>query len=130
MLEELIHKYGIKTAVEWSNTNPNMSGFDANHFKVTFHIKDESGTRQMTTYFSKGKALTGEPTATEVIDCLITDMQSITEGLDDFIANMGYEYKEGKKVFDTIETQTQKLFNFLGFEKFREIKDLYESDEV
>jgi len=130
MLEELLHKYGVKTDIEWSAKNPNMSGFDANHYKITFHIKDEDGSRQMTTYFSMGKALTEKPTATQVIDTLMQDMQSISEGRDDFIDNMGYEYREGSKVFDTIETQTQKLFNFLGFEKFREVKDLYESEEL
>ncbi|UOF80577.1 hypothetical protein [Caudoviricetes sp.] len=130
MLEELLHKYGVKTTVEWANTNPNMKdNGHMNHFKVLFTIKDDS-TRQMTVYFSKGKALTEEPTATEVIDCLIQDMNSISEGLDEFVDSMGYEYHEGKKVFDTIETQTQKLWNFLGFEKFQEVKALYESDEV
>jgi hypothetical protein len=130
MLEELLHKYGVKTDIEWTAKNPHMANFDANHYKITFHIKDEDGSRQMTTYYSMGKALTDKPTATTVIDTLMQDMQSITDGLDDFIANMGYEYQEGKKVFDTIETQTQKMFNFFGFDKFRELRDLYENEEI
>lgn len=131
MLEELLNKYGVRADVNWSANNPQMTGMqNANHYKVVFHITDEDGTRQMTVPYSKGSALKDAPTTTEVIDCLISDMNCIADGLDEFVDSMGYDYKEGKRIFDNIETQTQKMFNFFGFDKFREIKELYESEEL
>ncbi len=120
--KDFVKKYNIKIENQWASRNPSMDdsewGNSANHYKSTLKYKG----RQFTLYYSKGIALEGEPTADEVILCLATDMSCIEYGLDDFIYNMGYEYRKGKKVFDTIETQTQKMFKLLGFEAFQDFK--------
>lgn len=116
---DFVKKHNVTVKSEWASINPHMTNSEhMNNYKST--LKHDG--RQFTLYYSKGVALEGEPTADEIVLCLASDMNCIEYGLDDFIDNMGYEYREGKKVFDTIETQTQKMFKLLGFEAFQDFK--------
>lgn len=116
-------KYAVTSTFEWTPTNPHMADSNRmNNYKVTLKYQG----RQFTLYFSKGVGLQGGPTTKEVIECLAMDMRCIEGGLDEFVDSMGYEYREGKKVFDTIENQSAKMFKLLGFEAFQMFKKIEE----
>ena len=127
--KEFVKKHNITATNEWSARNPHMEeSHRMNNYKTTLHIKDDEGRRRFTLYYSKGLLLEGEPTAEEVIETLALDTSYIEYGLEDFISNLGYEYPRGKKVFETIEKQAQKLYRFLGNKKFLEFKTVEEAE--
>lgn len=117
-MQEFLRKYRVTSTYEWAPMNPFMSDMQtANHYKVTLKY----GTRQFTLYYSKGSALKTPPNTKEVLECLYSDMNCITEGFDDFIDNMGYDnYKQARKVYKGIESNTQKLFKLLDVTAFQE----------
>jgi hypothetical protein len=117
----------------WSNRNPSMDESDnhMNHYKTTLRIKlgaRADQKRQMTLHYSKGKALTGDPTAEEVLDCLKMDMQCIENGEEDFIDEFGYKPAKGHQVYRAIEKNTQKLYKFLGADLFNQLKEIEDEE--
>ena len=119
--KQFIEKYKITVTNQYATTNPHMKDMEyANHYKTT--IKKDG--KSFTIYYSKGIELKDEPTADEVIECLSMDYNCILGGLDDFIDNLGYEREQGKKIFNLVERQTQKMFKLLGFDAFQDFKTL------
>lgn len=121
---EFLRKYRVTSSSDWTPTNPHWTGeqHNANHYKVTLKYQG----RQFTLYYSKGVMLQGAPTTKEVLECLAMDFRMIENGLDDFVDELGYEYREGKNIFDTIEDQGAKMFKLLGFDAFQDFKQIEE----
>ena len=94
--------------------NPAMDDFQGNHYKVTL----KCGNRQMTLYFSKGYALSGEPTAAEVLDCLASDAVSIENAVTfaDWAHEFGYDTdsRKAEKTYKLCLRQTKKLANLIS----------------
>ena len=108
-------KHGIKSVSEWADSNPNMAeNWEANHYKVTLRAKG----KQLTTYFSKGFGLSGEPTAAEVLDCLASDAAGYENARDfeDWASDYGYDTdsRKAEKLYRVIGKQAEKLKKFLG----------------
>lgn len=118
-----LSKYPIKISSTWASRNPHMIGMnDANHYKVKLRYEG----RQFTLYYSKGRALQGEPTAKEVVETLAMDFACIKYGLDEFRDATGYERDDARRIFHVIETQAQKMYNLVGHEAFQEFKNIEE----
>jgi len=114
-IKKFLKKYGDKIKINCKRVdrNPHMEDFNADHWKVTLKM----GGRQFTTYFSQGYAFDGkEPELKLVLETFLNDIDSISEGLDNFIIEYGYEecYKKGERIFKTIEKTEERLKRLMG----------------
>lgn len=114
-MKEFVTKNRIKINVEWAESNKNMPDHkDANHYKVTLKM----GNKQLTTYFSQGYGITGEPEADRVLECLASDSAGVenARSFEDWAADLGYDTdsRKAEKIFHVCERQAEKLKNFLG----------------
>lgn len=125
--KNFIQENNIKIESEWVENNPHMENSqNMNNYKVTLRFNK----RQLTTYFSMGMALTGEPTAHEVVDCLAMDSYTYIneEDFKEFCSNFGYNEDSRKdyKLYNSIISQSKKLEKFLGKELFLSLVNDYE----
>jgi hypothetical protein len=76
-LRSYIEQHGITAEVEWAEDNPNMADAmpGSSHYQVT--LSNERGS--MVVPFTMGPALTDEPTAETVLDCIASDVSLIEE---------------------------------------------------
>lgn len=122
-IKKFVEENKIKMSVEYVDNNPNMNDpkWQANHYKVTLKYDG----RQLTTYFSKGIGLKGEPTTDEVLDCLASDASTInnTKYFEDWANELGYDTdsRKAEKIFNTIERQAVKLNTLLGDDLYKEL---------
>lgn len=115
----LVNRYGIKSESKLVGSNPNMNDMPegSNHYKVTLR----GFGRRMTISYSMGPALTGEPEAVDVLDCLISDSDCIEGGFDEFCGNCGYnsDSRKAEKIYRACVATSKKLHRFLG-DKFNQ----------
>jgi hypothetical protein len=114
-MKEFVTKNRIKINVEWAESNKNMPDHkDANHYKITLKM----GNKQLTTYFSHGYGITGEPEADRVLERLASDSAGVenAQSFEDWAADLGYDTdsRKAEKIFHICERQAEKLKNFLG----------------
>ena len=102
---------------EYASVNPNMDNdgkWQANHYKVTLR---RSG-KQLTTYFSMGIALTDEPSAEGVLDCLASDAAGYQSAgnFESWASDYGYDTdsRRAEKMYIAIGRQVTQLKRFLG----------------
>ena len=116
--KQFVNKHHIRATVEWADSNPNMDSRDMNHYKVTLRM----GRRQMTTPFSQGFGITGEPTADDVLDCMASDATTVDNGdsFEDFCGELGYDTdsRQAERIYKATQAQTAKLKRFLGDELY------------
>jgi hypothetical protein len=93
-LRSFIEQHGISAEVEWADENPNMADpvEGSSHWLVTFTTERGS----LAVPFTHGPAISEEPTAEAVLDCIASDV-SLIEEHDDPI-------KMAIELGDTIET--------------------------
>lgn len=91
-----------------------------NHYKVTLRHKG----RQMTVRYSKGIAHTTPPSTKEVLESLLMDLNCVQDGLEEFVDSLGYKYHEGKRIYNLIIKNTDKLLKLLDVQAFNEFKDI------
>jgi hypothetical protein len=117
-LTRFINRNRITASVEWADNNPNMEADKewnrgASHWKITLRCRG----RQMTTYFSQGSAISGLPTAADLLDCLASDSSGIenARSFEDWCSEYGYDTdsRKAEKTFKVCERQAQKLKTFL-----------------
>jgi len=125
----------LKMDVNYADSNPSMSNdsWQANHYKLTIkrkfklngnHLDTRYGFKQMSTFFSQGIGIKGEPSIPGVLECLQTDCQSAEYGFDEFCDEFGYD-KDSRKAFKTYRACGKikgKLHKFFGADYFRFIK--------
>jgi hypothetical protein len=121
-LSRFVAKHGVTIRSEWADANPNMdSDQQMNHYKVTLRAKG----RQLTTYFSMGLGLSGEPKVGNVLDCLASDSASIenARSFEDWAGDLGYDTdsRKAEKTFKACERQAAKLKQFLGEDAYNEL---------
>jgi hypothetical protein len=114
-ISEFIDKHNLKlTKVEYRDSNPNFDDSDMDHWTVTL----KHGRKQMSLPFSKGTGHHGrEPELDEVLDCLISDANSVRwENFEGFAANMGYDSdsRKAEKIYKACERSAKRLEKFLG----------------
>lgn len=120
-----VNQKGIKIECDWADHNPNMHSepfkpWAATHYKVT--LRTNSPRKQLTTYFSQGMAHTNDPTAEDVVACLVRDAQSVknTQDFADWAMDLGYDLYHGedraraRKTYEACKRVAVKIENFLG----------------
>jgi len=121
-MKNFVKKNKISISVEWADENKNAPDWkNANHYKVTLK---RSG-RQLTTYFSQGYGISGEPTTESVLDALASDSSGVenARSFEDWADEYGYDTdsRKDEKLFKVCERQADKLKRFLGDELYEDL---------
>jgi len=120
-MKQFVNKNKVRLSVEWADENKNNPEWkDANHYKVTLKM----GRRQLSTYFSQGYGIKGEPRAEDVLSALASDSAGIenARSFEDWAGDLGYDdtdSRKAEKVYKACERQADKLKNFLGDDLYR-----------
>jgi hypothetical protein len=121
-IKEFIRKPVTSIEVEWADSNPNMDSdpkWQANHYKV----KLRRAGKQLTTYFSMGIALSNEPSAEDVLDCLASDACGVenARSFEDWCSEYGYDTdsRKAEKTFKLCTKQARQLRQFLGDDDYQ-----------
>ena len=115
-IKQFINRLGIGFAAAQVKDNPHMLDImdGARHWRCTIR-KDR---RRMTVYFSRGSAISGEPSVGDVLDCLASDASGYenARGFEDWCAEYGYDTDSRKavKIYRTVERQASALRRMLG----------------
>lgn len=114
-LQKRLAKPLCTATCEWIDSNPNMTDMPAGstHYKVTLR----RAGRRLTVPFSMGPAHCKEPTAIDVMSCLISDSAGVDgQGFEDWARDLGYDAdsRKAEKLYRACERQAAKLRQFLG----------------
>lgn len=132
-LEQFIREQRITAKARWADSNPHMSdqkwAQTANHWKVVLRRQG----KRLTIPFSQGSAITHEPTAEDVLDCLASDSAGIENARGDFeewAREYGYgtDSRTAEREFKLCEKQAEKLKAFLGDGAYEEL--LWETERL
>lgn len=116
-LRTLIERDNVRADVRWTDHNPHMDCQDwpARHYVVTLKRQ----RRQMAVPFSCGLCGLGiesEPTAADVLDCLLSDYYTADNTFDDWCSELGFDpdSRKAERTFKTVLRQSDRLATFLG----------------
>jgi hypothetical protein len=104
-----------KVKIEFSiNNNPTNEWFkDSTAWNVTLFYKN----RKLTTPFYTGASIK-EPTAADVLHCLISDAQSVgfSNGFEDWATSLGYDpdSRKAEKIYNDCVASSTKVRKLLG----------------
>jgi hypothetical protein len=129
-INQFVNRSNIRMSCDWADTNPNIDPKDwargTSHFRCTFR----RGRKQMSTYFSQGPAIAGEPKAVDVLDCLASDAAGIDNArhFEDWCGEYGYDTdsRKAERIYEACRKQAMKLENFLGAELYQAL--LFETE--
>ncbi len=116
-MKKLAKKIGLRIESVMVSEHPSCPDQkDAHHFKVTLF---RNGPRkQLTTYFSMGYPQSKDPEAVAVLDCLISDAQSVecAQGFEDWAVGLGYDpdSRKAERTYKACEAMGVKVQQFLG----------------
>lgn len=122
-----INKHRIRMTADLTDANPNMddSTPEARDWQAhAYHWRCvlRAGRHQMTVIFSMGQALDHEPTAAEVLECLLSDAAGFenARGFEDWARDLGYDVdsRKAERTYKTIEAQARKLRALLGVDAY------------
>lgn len=116
--KQFVEAHGVKMSAEMWDHNPHMVADDWSKTATHWRCVLSAHGKRMTVYFSQGSAITREPTATDVLDCLASDA-AIAENcttFEEFAAEMGYDEdsRKAEKGYREIRKQAKRLAMFLG----------------
>jgi hypothetical protein len=128
-MKEFVEKNNVKIAVEYADENKNAPDWkNANHYKVTLR----SNGKQLTTYFSQGYGITGEPKPEDVLSSLSLDSSGVenSRSFEDWAAEYGYDTdsRKAERIYKVCEKQANKLKTFLGDDLYQEL--LYHTESL
>ena len=99
---------------EMVGQNPNMTDMPSGsaHYRVRLNFQ----RRQMTLFFSHGPAICADPTAADVLECLLSDLSGADDSFEDWASEFGYDpdSRKAEKIYRTIKSQAVKTRNLLG----------------
>ena len=124
-MQEFIDKYNVKMTYERVSENPYMTG-NMKHYSVTI----KANNKQITTYYSMGYGLKGNPELSDILECLLMDSSSYSNSNDllDFASEFEYELETSKqrehvrKVYNACK-QANEQFNWIF--SFEQLFELY-----
>lgn len=116
--KQFVAREHIRAAVNWADSNPNAAddqwAREATHWRVTLRYQG----RQMTVPFSQGSAISREPSAADVLDCLASDASGYEQArsFEEWAADYGYDpdSRTAERTYRAIEKQTAALRRLLG----------------
>lgn len=121
-MKQFVNRHNIRATAEWADNNPNMTDMapGSSHWRVTLRYR----RHQMTVPFSQGPAHSSEPTAEDVLGCLVSDANGVIGGRDfeDWCSEYGYDTdsRKAERTWKTVQQQSDKLARFLGPELLQE----------
>jgi hypothetical protein len=113
-VSDFTEKYKVTMDSEEVSSRPDgLMGDSARHYKCVLKM----GQKRMTLYFSCGSACS-EPTAYEVLNCLLADANGMdyVVGFEDWCRDYGYDTdsRTAEKTYKAIVHQSKRLGQFLG----------------
>jgi hypothetical protein len=108
-LKELCAK--VMTQVRWgAPKNPEFP--NSNGWTITLFYK----RHQLTVPFYTGYGIKGEPTAIDVLSCLLSDSNSADQDFDSWCQDLGYDSdsRKAERIYKACESISCKLHKFLG----------------
>ena len=107
-INDFMAKYSIRlSSCEYADENKNAPDWkDANHYRVTL----KCGKRRLTTYFSQGYGIQGEPKADSILDCLASDAAG-------FINAYSFEEWCSEYDYDTDSRKAERIYRVIGKQK-------------
>jgi len=117
-MQQFVNRYHVRASAKWADSNPNMIGewkdHGASHWRVT--LKHQG--RQMTVPFSQGSAISHEPTAEDVLGCLVSDASGFenARSFEEWCSEYGYDTdsRTAERTYQIIEKQAEKVKRLLG----------------
>jgi hypothetical protein len=114
-LERLCKKHGIQITARLVAANPNMQAPmpGATHWAVTL---THGSSEAVDAYFSQGSAICAEPTAADVLSCLILDARCGEMSFEEFCGDFGYDEdsRTAYRTWETCAAVTLRIQRFLG----------------
>ena len=112
-LQRLCDKLGVVVESKFGAApfNPNFP--EANTYKVTLRLEG----RQLTTNFYQGEAITEDPTAADVLSCLVSDVNGVDGvSFDGWCSDFGYSNDsiKARDTYNAYKRMVPKLKRFLG----------------
>lgn len=91
---------------------PAWADFGANWYRVTLKRR----RRTLVTPFGMGEAHTSEPTAEDVLECLLSDASGADQDFEQWAGEYGYDTdsRKAEQTYRQVVAQTAKLRRFLG----------------
>lgn len=121
-LKGLIRSDNVRAESEMVDENPNMAAYmpaGSYHYRVTLKRKG----RQLTVPFSMGPALDHEPTAEEVLACMLSDASSADRSFEEWCRDYGFDEdsRKAERTYQAIQRQTKQLRQFLQTEEILKV---------
>ena len=129
-IEDEVKRIGLRITSEYADHNPSMDdSANMDHYRVTLRRKDGDQRRTLTIHFSKGYGHKGaEPTAAEVIDCLLSDASGADQDFEDWASDLGFDTdsRKAERIYTACVRIAAKLRRFLGddYEAFQNAERL------
>lgn len=128
-IKSFVNANKIKMDVNYAAENKNAPGWkDANHYKVMLKMNG----KQLTTYFSQGYGITGEPKPEDVLNAFASESLGVenARSFEEWAREYGYDEdsRKAERIFKVCEKQVDKLKNFLGDELYHEL--LYKTESL
>lgn len=111
-----VAKSAIRFAAALTDSNPNMADMPAGstHWRCMLR----RGKRRITVYFSQGPAISREPTAEDVLDCLASDAAGVenARSFEDWCGEYGYDTdsRKAERIYNVVRRQADALRRLLG----------------
>lgn len=126
-IKTFVRNNGLKMTCEQVDENKNNKGWrNANHYKCII----TKGNRQMTTYFSMGYGLKGNPKIEDVINAIAIDATAMDMSYQDFCHEFGYDSydKEPKKLYNACVKNGKSLERLVGSSEMQTL--IYETERL
>jgi hypothetical protein len=103
---------------DWNDYAPEM-------WESSFHyrVKISYEGRKMGLWFYMGRGNKNAPTLDGVMECLISDLMCIKNGLDDFGDEFGWD-KNTTKTYQAIKKNTDKLLRVFGVDVLEKLENI------
>jgi hypothetical protein len=115
-MQQFLEQYPMTMAVSYASANPFFTDERMNHWRCVLRFEH----RQMTLIFSTGSGLKGEPSITDVLECLANDTASIENArhFEDWCDDYGYDHdsRKAERIYKEIVRQAKALRRLLGDE--------------
>ena len=115
-IQQFVNRYRVSASAKWADKNPNMADMPSgsSHYKVTLRHDG----RQLTVHFSQGPAICQEPTAKDVLNCLVSDACGFdnAQSFEDWASEYGYDAdsRKAERTYKVVERQTTALKRVFG----------------
>lgn len=127
--DEAAERYGIKLSCSRISERPDkLSEWakDARHFRCRIAC----GKRSFGLYFSQGSAHTSNPAISDVLGCIIADVQGYDNASDfeDWCSEYGYDAdsRKAERIYREVKKQSEQLKRTIGDKAYEAIKDVQE----